>query len=89
MLISDQPFPCESQPRWVSCLLAESSKMQKILAKAARNKSTKTELFIVSLDFAEELESTKADFGPKLDTQFKELITKFADVTQEPQGLPP
>jgi hypothetical protein len=63
--------------------------MQKILAKAARNKHTECELFLVSLHFSEELKLIETDFGPELDTQLKNLITKFADVTQEPQGLPP
>ena len=38
VLIGDTPFQCESQPRRVSCLQVNSSKMQKILAKATRNK---------------------------------------------------
>ena len=67
----------------------DSYKMQKILAKVARNKHTESELFLVSLDFSEELESIKTDFGPELDKQLKELVTEFADVTQEPQGIPP
>ena len=58
------PFACELQPRRVSCLLVDSSKMQKILAKAARNKHTKSELFLVSLHFSVESESIKTDFGP-------------------------
>ena len=33
--------------------------------------------------------SFKTDFGPELDTQLKEPVIEFADVTQEPQGLPP
>jgi hypothetical protein len=65
--------------------------MHKILAKAARIKHTESELFLVSLHFAEELESIKIDFGPALDMQLiKELVNdEFADVTQEPQGLAP
>ena len=63
--------------------------MHKILAKAARSKHTESELLIVSLHFVEELESIKIDIGLGLDTQIKELVTQFADVTREPQGLPP
>jgi hypothetical protein len=63
--------------------------MQKILAKAVRNKHTESELFLVSLQFVEELESIKRYFGPELDTKLKDLVTEFADVTEEPQGLPP
>jgi hypothetical protein len=68
VLFGDMPFACESQPRRVSCLLVNSSKMQKKLAKAARNKHTESELFLVSVHFFEELESIKTDFGPELDT---------------------
>jgi hypothetical protein len=75
VLIDDAPFPCKSQPRPVSCLLVDSAKMQKILAKVARNKHTESELFLVSLHFAEELESIKPGFGPEFDTQLKELVT--------------
>jgi len=89
VLIGNIPFLCESQPRRVSCLLVDSSKIQKILAKDARNKHTERGLFLVSLHFAEEMGSIKTDFGPELDTQLKELGKKFADVTQEPRGLPP
>jgi len=46
-------------------------------------------LFLVSLNFSDDLESIKTTFGPELDKQLKELVTEFADVTQEPQGLPP
>jgi len=37
VLIGDTPIQCESQSRRVACLLGDSSKMQEILAKAARN----------------------------------------------------
>ncbi len=89
VFIGDMPLACESQPRRVSCLLVDSSKMQKIVAKATRNKHTESEMCLVSLHFSEELESIKMDFGPEQDTQLKKLVTEFADVTQEPQGLPP
>jgi len=71
VLIGDIPFSRESQPRRVSCLLAGSSKMQKILAKSARNKHIERELCLVSLRFAEEFMSIKTDFGPELDSQLK------------------
>ena len=63
--------------------------MQKILAKVARKKHTKIELFLVSLHFAKEFDSFKTDYGPELDIPLKEFVTEFADFTQEPQGLPP
>ena len=74
-------FACELQPRRISCLLVDSSKMQKILAKSARNKHTNSELFLVSLHFAEELESMKTNVGLELDIQLKQLVTEFAYVT--------
>jgi hypothetical protein len=43
----------------------------------------------VPLHFDQELESIKTDFGPESDTQLKEVMTEFADVGKEPQGLPP
>ena len=49
--------------------------------KCIKYKQTESELFLVSLHFAKELEFIKTDFGPELDTQLKELVTKFADVT--------
>ena len=87
-MINDQLFPCESQPSRISCLLVDSSKMQKFLTKATRNKHNECELFQVSLHFAEELQTIKTEFGSELDNKFKELITEFADVSQEPQELP-
>jgi len=89
VLIGDKSFLCESQPRRVSCLPVDSSKMHKILKKAARTKHTKRELFLVSLHFTGELESIKTSFGPESDTHLKELITEFAVFTHEPQGLTP
>ncbi len=88
VLIGDTPFQCESQPRRGSCLPVDSSEMQKILAEVARNKHTKSELLFVLLHFAKELESIKTDFGPELDTPFKELVTKFTDVTQKVTETP-
>jgi hypothetical protein len=35
------------------------------------------------------LKSIQADFDLELDAQLKEIVSDFADVTQEPQGLPP
>jgi hypothetical protein len=35
------------------------------------------------------LASVKSDLGEKFDQQLEQLITEFADVPEEPQGLPP
>jgi hypothetical protein len=55
VLIADIPSSCESQPRRVSCLLIDLSKMQKILAKAARNKQIERYFFLMSIHFAESI----------------------------------
>jgi hypothetical protein len=87
VLIVDIPFSRESQPHRVSCFFVDWYKNAEKIAKAARNKQIESELFLVSLHFAEESESIKTNFGPELDIHLKELVTKFVDVTQEPQGL--
>jgi hypothetical protein len=56
--------------------------MDKILIKQSRNKK-------ISLQFKEDLETIKNDFGDDFDKQLKQLITEFADVTEELEGLPP
>ena len=45
--------------------------------------------FLISLHFAKDLTTIKSDFGDIFDKQLKQLITAFADVTKEFQGLPP
>jgi hypothetical protein len=64
--------------------------MQKFFTKAIRNKRSECELFLLSLQFAKEFQTIKTDlFCSELDTQLKELITDFADVTKDPQGVSP
>ncbi len=63
--------------------------MDKILIKQSRNKKNPTDVFLIFLQFKEDLESIKSDFGEQFDKQLKQLITEFADVTEEPEGLPP
>ena len=48
-----------------------------------------SDVFMISLQFKEDLDTIKSDFGEELDKQLKELISEFADVTEEPEGLPP
>ena len=47
------------------------------------------DVFLISLHVAEELAAVKSEFGGHFNRQLKLLITEFADVTEEPQGLPP
>ncbi len=44
---------------------------------------------MISLQFKEDLDTIKSDFGEEFDKQLKELITEFANVTEKPEGLPP
>ena len=57
ILIGNRPCPCDSQPRRVSCLLVDSSRMQTILTKIDRNHRTQSGLILVSVHFTEELEN--------------------------------
>jgi hypothetical protein len=63
--------------------------MNQIIVKQARNKKYPVDVFLISLHFAEELVTIKSDFGEQFGQQLKHPITEFADVAEEPQGLPP
>ncbi len=63
--------------------------MNQIIAKRACNNKDPVDVFLISLHFDEELANVKSDFGEQFDQQLKHLITEFADITEEPQGLPP
>ncbi len=72
--------------RRISCVIVHSNKMDQIIVKQAKNKKNPSEIFLISLQFAEDLVSVRSDFGEQLDQQLKQLITEFADVTEELQG---
>jgi len=63
--------------------------MDKTIVKQTRNKKNPSDIFLISLRFDENLASVNNDFGDQFHQQLKQLITEFADVTEEPQGLPP
>jgi len=44
---------------------------------------------IISLHFTKDLATIKSDFGEGVDKYLKQLMTEFANVTQEPQWLTP
>ena len=69
--------------------IEDSDKMNQIIAKHVRNKKKPSDVFLISLHFAEGLASVKYDFEEQFDQQLKHLIAEFADVTEEPQGLSP
>ena len=70
-------------------MIVDFIKIDQRIVMQARNKKNLSDVFLISLHFAEELASIKSDFGDQFDQQLKQLITEFADVTEEPQGLPP
>ena len=70
-------------------MIVDSDQMDQIIVKLARNKKNPSGVFLISLHFAEDLANMKSDFGEQVDKQLKQLISESADVTDEPQGLPP
>jgi hypothetical protein len=70
-------------------MLVDYDKMNKLIVKQARNKKNTNDVFLISFHFAEHLASVKNDFGEQFDQQLKQLITEFADVTEEPEKLTP
>ncbi len=85
----DPTIQCDCESRRISCLIVDTDKMNQIIAKRARNKKDPMDVLLISLHFVEELATLKSDFGEKFDQQLKHLIAEFADITEEPQGLPP
>jgi hypothetical protein len=63
--------------------------MDKTLIKLSRNKKNPAYVFLISLHLKKDLETIKSDFREQFDKQLKQLMTDFADVTEEPEGLPP
>ena len=63
--------------------------MDHIIVKHARNKKNPSDIFLITFHFDEDLISLKSDFGEQFDQQLKQLITEFADVTEESQELSP
>jgi hypothetical protein len=61
--------------------------MNLIILKQTRNKKNPSNIFLISLHYAEELVIVKSDFGEQFDQKLKHLITKFPDMTDEPQGF--
>ena len=52
-------------------MVVDSDKMNKIIIKQARNKNNPCGLFLISLQFMEELDFVKSDFGEAFDQQLK------------------
>ena len=87
--MGDCTIHCNREPRRISCLIVDTDKMKQIIDKQSRNKKDPEDFFLISLHFAEELATVKSVYGEHFDQQLKHIITDFADVTEEPRGLPP
>jgi len=79
---------CNHELRRIYCMIVDSDKSDQIIVKHARNKKNLSYVFLISLHFAKDLAAIKSDFKEQFDKQLKRLVTEFADVTEEPQGLP-
>ena len=62
---------CHREPRRTSCLSVDTAKMDKILIKQSRNKKNPADVFLISLQFKEDLEMNKSDFGEQFDKHLK------------------
>jgi len=80
---------CNRESRRISCMIVDSGKVDQVIVKHTRKKINPSGVFLISLNFGEDLATAKSDFGEQIDKQLKQLITELADVTDEPQGLPP
>jgi hypothetical protein len=70
-------------------MMVDFDKMDQMIVRQTRNKKNPNDVFLISLHAAEDLAPAQNDFGEKFDQQLKQLITDFADVTEDPQELPP
>ena len=51
------------ESRRISYIIVDSDKMDQIIVKQARNKKSLSDIFLISLHFAEDFASVKSDFG--------------------------
>ncbi len=79
---------CHRELRRISCLLVDTCKMDQILIKQSRDKMNPSDIFFISLQMKKNVETIQIDFGGQFDKQLKDLITEFADVAEESEGLP-
>ena len=87
--MGDLTINCNHESRRMPCMIVVSDKMDQIIAKQDSNKKNPSDILLTPLHFGEGLASVKSDFGEQFNQQLKQLITEFANVTEEPQGLPP
>ena len=87
--VGDFTIQCNRESHRISWLLNDFDKIIRIIVKHAKNKMNSTNVFLIALQFDIDLAIVKIYFGEQFDTQLKQLITEFADITEEPHGLPP
>jgi hypothetical protein len=61
--MGDYTIQCNRESRRISCLIVDTDKMNKTIAKQSRNKKDPVDVFLISLHFAKELTTVKSDFG--------------------------
>jgi len=72
---------CNRESRRISGMIVDFDKIDKIIVKQTQNMKNPSDVFLLSLHFAEDLASVISDFGEQLDQQLKRYITLLADVT--------
>ena len=82
--MGDFTINCNCESRRISCMIVDFDKIDQIIVKQARNKKNPSDVFLISLHFAEDLASVKSDFGDQFDQQLRQLVTEIADITEEP-----
>jgi len=58
---------CNRESRRISCMIVNSDKMDHIIVKHALNKKNPSDVFLISLHFAEDLVTIKSDFREQFD----------------------
>ena len=61
--MGDFTINCNRESRRMSCMIVNSHEMDQIIVKQARNKKSLSDIFLISLHFAENLASIKSGFG--------------------------
>jgi hypothetical protein len=87
--MGDFTINCNRESRRISFMIVDYDKIDQIIVEQAINKKNLSVVFFISLHFAEDCASVKSDLGEQFDQKLKQLVTELADVTYEPQGLPP
>ena len=61
--MGDFTINCNRESYRISCMIVDYDRMDQIVVKQARNKKNPSNVFLISLHFAEDLASVKNDFG--------------------------